>query len=59
MLLPDTDQFSPRTFDPDDAQSNPESPLDRLEDWVWIEADLGDGPQALPPRHQRHAAVGR
>ncbi len=43
VLLPDTDQFSPRTFDPDDAMSNPESPLDRLEDWVWVEADLGDG----------------
>ncbi|MEY2753821.1 MAG: leucyl-tRNA synthetase, partial [Actinomycetota bacterium] len=45
VLLPDTDQFSPRTFDPDDAMSNPESPLDRLGDWVWIEADLGDGPR--------------
>jgi leucyl-tRNA synthetase len=43
VLLPDTDQFSPRTFDPDDAMSNPESPLDRLGDWVWVEADLGDG----------------
>ncbi|MFZ4718288.1 MAG: class I tRNA ligase family protein, partial [Ilumatobacteraceae bacterium] len=45
VLLPDTDQFSPRTFDPDDSQSNPESPLDRLSDWVWVEADLGDGPK--------------
>jgi leucyl-tRNA synthetase len=45
VLLPDTDQFSPRTFDPDDAQSNPESPLDRLSEWVWVEADLGDGPR--------------
>ena len=45
VLLPDTDQFSPRTFDPDDAMSNPESPLDRLTDWVWVEADLGDGPK--------------
>jgi leucyl-tRNA synthetase len=45
VLLPDTDQFSPRTFDPDDSQSNPESPLDRLGDWVWIEADLGEGPK--------------
>ncbi|MFM2078115.1 MAG: hypothetical protein RJA49_2005, partial [Actinomycetota bacterium] len=45
VLLPDTDQFSPRTFDPDDAMSNPESPLDRLTDWVWVHADLGDGPQ--------------
>ncbi len=43
--LPDTDQFSPRTFDPDDAQSNPESPLDRLTEWVWVELDLGDGPK--------------
>lgn len=45
VLLPDTDQFSPRTFDPDDAMSNPESPLDRLGDWVWVEADLGNGVQ--------------
>jgi leucyl-tRNA synthetase len=45
VLLPDTDQFSPRTFDPDDAMSNPESPLDRLGDWVWVEADLGEGPK--------------
>jgi leucyl-tRNA synthetase len=45
LLLPDTDQFSPRTFDPDDAMSNPESPLDRLTDWVWVEIDLGDGPK--------------
>ena len=37
--------FSPRTFDPDDEFSNPESPLDRLDDWVDVELDLGDGPQ--------------
>ncbi len=43
--LPDTDQFSPRTFDPDDAMSNPESPLDRLPEWNTVELDLGDGPQ--------------
>ncbi|WP_040492609.1 leucine--tRNA ligase [Ilumatobacter nonamiensis] len=41
--LPETDQFSPRTFDADDEFSNPESPLDRLEDWVNVELDLGDG----------------
>jgi leucyl-tRNA synthetase len=41
--LPQTDDFAPRTFDPDDAQSNPESPLDRLQDWVHVELDLGDG----------------
>ncbi|MEI8239222.1 MAG: class I tRNA ligase family protein, partial [Actinomycetota bacterium] len=45
LLLPDTEQFSPRTFDPDDAMSNPESPLDRLGEWVWVEADLGNGVQ--------------
>ena len=44
--LPETDQFSPRTFDPDDANSNPESPLDRLADWKYVTLDLGDGPQA-------------
>ena len=43
--LPETDSFSPRTFEPDDAMSNPESPLDRLGEWVEIELDLGDGPQ--------------
>ncbi|MFM7252050.1 MAG: class I tRNA ligase family protein, partial [Ilumatobacteraceae bacterium] len=43
VLLPDTDQFSPRTFDPDDAMSDPESPLDRLTDWVEVDLDLGDG----------------
>jgi leucyl-tRNA synthetase len=45
VLLPDTDQFAPRTFDPDDAMSNPESPLDRLTDWVEVTLDLGDGLQ--------------
>ncbi|WP_420453283.1 leucine--tRNA ligase [Ilumatobacter sp.] len=41
--LPETDRFSPRTFDPDDAMSDPESPLDRLGEWVEVELDLGDG----------------
>ena len=43
--LPDTDSFSPRTFDPDDEFSDPESPLDRLPEWVHVELDLGDGPK--------------
>jgi leucyl-tRNA synthetase len=43
--LPETDSFSPRTFDPNDEFSNPESPLDRLGDWVEVELDLGDGVQ--------------
>ena len=43
--LPETDSFAPRTFDPDDEFSDPESPLDRLEWWVDVELDLGDGPK--------------
>ena len=45
VILPDTDQFSPRTFDPDDANTDPESPLDRLSEWKFVTLDLGDGPQ--------------
>jgi leucyl-tRNA synthetase len=45
VLLPETESFSPRTFDADDEFSDPESPLDRLDDWVEIELDLGDGTQ--------------
>ncbi len=45
VLLPETDSFSPRTFDPDDAETEPESPLSRLDDWVNVELDLGDGPK--------------
>ena len=46
LTLPDTDQFSPRSFDPDDEFSEPESPLDRVTDWVEVTLDLGDGEQA-------------
>ncbi|MCG5467160.1 leucine--tRNA ligase [Micromonospora sp. LAH09] len=43
--LPEVDDFSPKTFAPDDAASNPETPLSRRRDWVEVELDLGDGPQ--------------
>ncbi len=43
LVLPETDSFAPRTFDPDDEFSDPESPLDRLEWWTNVELDLGDG----------------
>ncbi|MEQ4304448.1 leucine--tRNA ligase [Plantactinospora sp. B6F1] len=43
--LPDVDDFAPRTFDPSDADSDPETPLSRRKDWVEVELDLGDGPQ--------------
>ncbi len=41
--LPDTPDYSPRSFDPDDSESNPEPPLGRLGEWVNVELDLGDG----------------
>jgi leucyl-tRNA synthetase len=45
LELPDTDQFAPRSFAPDDADSQPEPPLGRLDDWVNVTLDLGDGPK--------------
>ncbi|WP_375474522.1 leucine--tRNA ligase [uncultured Jatrophihabitans sp.] len=44
--LPETDDFSPKSFPPDDAESTPEPPLGRLAHWVDVELDLGDGPKA-------------
>lgn len=41
--LPEVPDYSPRTFDPQDAQSSPEAPLARATDWVEVELDLGDG----------------
>jgi leucyl-tRNA synthetase len=43
VVLPEVDDYSPRTFDPDDADTSPETPLSRNEDWVNVELDLGDG----------------
>jgi leucyl-tRNA synthetase len=43
--LPEVADFSPATFDPDDAGSTPETPLSRNPDWVSVELDLGDGPR--------------
>jgi leucyl-tRNA synthetase len=43
--LPEVEDFSPKTFDPEDADSNPETPLSRARDWVEVELDLGDGPK--------------
>ncbi|MFD1151242.1 leucine--tRNA ligase [Saccharothrix hoggarensis] len=43
--LPEVDDYSPRTFDADDANSEPSPPLSRAEDWVTVELDLGDGPR--------------
>jgi len=43
--LPEVDDFSPRTYDPQDADSEPETPLSRKKEWVHVELDLGDGPK--------------
>ncbi|MDQ1722924.1 MAG: leucyl-tRNA synthetase, partial [Pseudonocardiales bacterium] len=45
LELPDVDDFSPKTFAPDDANSSPETPLSRAKEWVEVELDLGDGPK--------------
>jgi leucyl-tRNA synthetase len=45
IVLPEVDDFSPRTFDPNDADSEPETPLSRKRSWVEVELDLGDGPK--------------
>ncbi|MGH3585509.1 MAG: leucine--tRNA ligase, partial [Pseudonocardia sp.] len=37
--LPDVDDYSPKTYDPDDADSEPEPPLSRAHDWM----DVGGG----------------
>jgi leucyl-tRNA synthetase len=45
LELPEVEDYSPRTFDPDDADTQPETPLSRNEDWVYVTLDLGDGPK--------------
>jgi leucyl-tRNA synthetase len=41
--VPEVEDYSPRTFDPNDANSTPETPLSRNAAWVNMELDLGDG----------------
>ncbi|MFL6090478.1 MAG: leucine--tRNA ligase [Aeromicrobium sp.] len=43
--LPEVPDYSPRTFEADDVDSEPEPPLSRVQDWVNVELDLGDGPK--------------
>ncbi|GAY09671.1 leucine--tRNA ligase [Pseudonocardia sp. N23] len=46
VVLPDVDDYSPKTYDPDAADTEPEPPLSRADEWVEVELDLGDGPRA-------------
>ncbi|EFQ83601.1 leucine--tRNA ligase [Aeromicrobium marinum DSM 15272] len=43
--LPEVPDYSPRTFEPEDAGSEPEPPLGRVREWVEVDLDLGDGVQ--------------
>jgi len=43
VALPEVEDYSPRTFDPNDADSLPSPPLSRATDWIEVELDLGDG----------------
>jgi len=45
VLLPDIEDYSPRTFDSEDQVSMPEAPLARAEEWMKVTLDLGDGPK--------------
>ena len=46
VLLPEVADYSPMTFDPDDADSDPQPPLGKATDWVEVALDLGDGPKS-------------
>ncbi|MFD8570415.1 leucine--tRNA ligase [Streptomyces sp. NPDC057694] len=52
LELPEVDDYTPRTFDPDDADTEPETPLSRNEDWVNVTLDLGDGRGPRPFRRE-------
>ena len=45
VLLPELADFKPQALDPNDEVTNPIPPLARIQDWVNITLDLGDGPK--------------
>ncbi|WP_133827117.1 leucine--tRNA ligase [Actinomycetospora succinea] len=45
VLLPDVEDYSPKSYAPDDRDSSPESPLARATDWVSFAADLPSDPE--------------
>jgi leucyl-tRNA synthetase len=46
LTLPEVDDYSPQSFDPQDATSEPVPPLARATEWANVTLDLGDGPQS-------------
>jgi leucyl-tRNA synthetase len=51
--LPEIDDYSPKTYDPDDADTEPEPPLSRASEWVEAELDLGTAGAGLGRAHYR------
>ena len=45
VLLPELADFKPQALDPNDEVTNPIPPLARIQDWVNVTLDLGDGPK--------------
>ena len=45
VLLPELADFKPQALDPNDETTNPIPPLARIQDWVNVTLDLGDGPK--------------
>jgi leucyl-tRNA synthetase len=45
LTLPEVSDYSPQSFDPQDATSQPVPPLARATEWSTVELDLGDGPK--------------
>ncbi|MDR2538481.1 MAG: leucine--tRNA ligase, partial [Bifidobacteriaceae bacterium] len=45
VTLPEVADYTPKTFDPNDSESMPETPLSRNQDWMYVTLDLGDGPK--------------
>ncbi|WP_445186646.1 leucine--tRNA ligase [Pseudonocardia sp. Cha107L01] len=41
VVLPEIDDYSPRSYDPDAADTQPEPPLSRATEWVEVDLDLG------------------
>ncbi|MET0864629.1 MAG: class I tRNA ligase family protein, partial [Nakamurella sp.] len=45
LTLPEVSDYSPQSFDAQDATSEPVPPLARATEWAYVELDLGDGPK--------------
>jgi leucyl-tRNA synthetase len=51
--LPDLADYAPKTYDPNAADTEPESPLSRAAEWVNVELDLGPAGGNRGPRTYR------